>query len=202
MDLRRGWQYEYERSRGAGGGYGTPASFPAVPSLSTGQGFYTVESLQGATMLSPPQPVPSTTRVLPPLAPYARDFLPSPVLHSAHRGDFGPHERRYPTLPVVSRDLMTAPPQDMPYTRHGDGLHSPDIPPHRLPPPFMGDSRLPGVSPGRNEGQEPVSYTGQGPPPGRWMNSLGEPLVRTEKKKKVYVLEKEKKVTNTRATGC
>ncbi|KAI5056400.1 hypothetical protein GOP47_0028218 [Adiantum capillus-veneris] len=154
MDLRRGSQHEYGRSRGGdGGGYASSSgrAIPptAVPSLSTGQGFYTVESLQGATMVPPPQPAPPPPRLLPPLERYARD-LPPPRLHPAERRDFGAFDRRYPPPPTVPRKMMMMPPPDMPLPRRGGPgmLHHHRPPP---PPPFMGDARMPVFHPGRRD---------------------------------------------------
>ncbi|MCO5547676.1 hypothetical protein L7F22_001127 [Adiantum nelumboides] len=153
MDPRRGVQHEYGRSRGGDGGvYGAHPSSSGraipptgVPSLSTGQGFYTVESLQGATMVPPPQPAPPPPRLLPPMEPYARD-LPPHRLHPAERRELAPFDRRYPPPPAIARKMMMMPPPDLPLPRRGGPgmLHHP-------PPPFMGDPRMRGFPPGRRD---------------------------------------------------
>lgn len=157
MDPRRALQHEYGRTRGGdGGGYGTVPSSSgraipptAVPSLSTGQGFYTVESLQGATMVPPPQPAPPPPRLLPPLEPYPRDLPPprhSERFLPAERGDFGSFDRRYPPS---GRKMMMMPHPDMPLARRGEVLRGRGMPQHPFPP-YMGNPRMPGF-PGRRE---------------------------------------------------
>ncbi|KAH7447087.1 hypothetical protein KP509_01G090600 [Ceratopteris richardii] len=160
MDHRGAFQHDHGRSRGPdGGGYGTlPSSsgrgIPprAVPSLSTGQGFYTVESLQGATMVPPPQIAPPPPRFLPPPQAYTRE-LPSYPPHPSGHGELGPFDRRFPLTPVAGRKkIANMVPPDLPYRRSGGGMRGPLMPPPPYPPPaFIGDPRMPGFRPGWRE---------------------------------------------------
>ncbi|KAH7423776.1 hypothetical protein KP509_12G073100 [Ceratopteris richardii] len=150
MDRRRALHLDYVRSSVADGaayaalpstsGRGIPPK--AVPSLSTGQGFYTVESLQGATMVPPSQPAPPPPRFLFPISPYGRE-IPPPRLYPAE----DPFERSYPPLPVGRREIMMEPPPDIPYPKRRPLLHPR---PHPTAP-LIGDPGYPGFHPGWRE---------------------------------------------------